>query len=287
MKNKIILNILICYFLILSLVLVVQVSFKKTNAIEPLPNELVSENKLKNSIVFAINSPVVIIDEKQFLIDKKDSTLVPIIENGKVYIPVKLLETAFGANINFYKQNKETIVRLNNKAIIFPNNSTSIELIDNINEKTVKIDEKSKIINNRFYIPLRVFVDIFEKEVFYNNDLIIISNIQNLFDPTEEMDVLQDLENKVKQLPIIGNEENLKSILKDTKKLQPIKSDLINMDNLNFLNEDSSPIIIKKTNNFNIYATKSFIEVYFVTKDNKEKFSFKIEKKQLFMIFPQ
>ena len=126
MKSKIILNILIVYFSILSLVLLVQISSKKTNAIEPLPSEITSEDKLKNSVVLAINSPVTIINEKQFLIDEKDSTLVPIIEEGKVYIPVKLLKTAFGADINFSKQTKETIIRLDNKAMIFSNNGTSI-----------------------------------------------------------------------------------------------------------------------------------------------------------------
>ena len=278
MKSKIILNILIVYFSILSLVLLVQISSKKTNAIEPLPNEITSEDKLKNSVVLAINSPVTIINEKQFLIDEKDSTLVPIIEEGKVYIPVKLLKTAFGADINFSKQTKETIIRLDNKAMIFSNNGTSIELIDNTSEETVELDAKSKIINDRFYIPLRSFADIFEKEVFYNNDLIIISNIENLFDPIEEINTLQELEKKVKQLPIVGNEDNLKYLLKETTQNESIETDLLNINNLDKMLEQNKPVIIKKTNNFNIYATQGFIEAYFVTKDKQEVFSFKVEK---------
>lgn len=278
MKSKIILNILIVYFSILSLVLLVQISSKKTNAIEPLPSEITSEDKLKNSVVLAINSPVTITNEKQFLIDEKDSTLVPIIEEGKVYIPVKLLKTAFGADINFSKQTKETIIRLDNKAMIFSNNGTSIELIDNTSEETVELDAKSKIINDRFYIPLRSFADIFEKEVFYNNDLIIISNIENLFDPIEEINTLQELEKQVKQLPIVGNEDNLKYLLKETTQNESIETDLLNINNLDKMLEQNKPVIIKKTNNFNIYATQGFIEVYFVTKDKQEVFSFKVEK---------
>nr|WP_317357094.1 stalk domain-containing protein [uncultured Tyzzerella sp.] len=278
MKNKIILNILVGYFLILSLVLLAQVSTKKTNAIEPLPSEITAEDKLKNSVVLAINSPVVIINEKQFLIDEKDSILVPTIEDGKVYIPVKLLETAFGANINFSKQTKETIVRLDNKAIIFANNGTSIQIIDNTSEETINVDEEAKIINDRFYIPLRSFADIFDKEIFYNNDLIIISNMANLFDPIEEINTLEELEKQVKQLPIVGNQDNLKYLLKNNMEFLPLTTDLLNIENLDSMLEEDKPVIIKKTNNYNIYATKGFIEVYFVNKDNKEIFSFKVEK---------
>ncbi len=277
MKSKIILNILIVYFLILSTVLLIQISSKNTNTVEPLPSEITAEDKLKNSVVLAINSPVVIINEKQFLIDEKDTSLVPITEDGKVYIPIKLLETAFGANIDFYKDTKETIVRLDNKAIIFKNNGTSIEVIDNTSEETIDIDAKAKIINDRFYIPLRSFADIFEKEVFYNNDLMIISDIENLFDPIEELDILEELEKQVKQLPIVGNNENLKALLKNEQEIINPKTDLINIENLDNLLKEEKPVMVKKTNNYNIYATKGFIEVYFV-KDKKETFSFKIEK---------
>lgn len=277
MKSKIILNILIAYFLILSTVLLIQVSSKKTNAVEPLSSDITSEDKLKNSIVLAINSPVVIINEKQFLIDEKDTTLVPMVEDGKVYIPVKILETAFGANINFYKDTKETIVRLYNKAIIFKNNGTSIEVIDNTSEETIDIDAEPKIINDRFYIPLRSFADIFKKEVFYNDDLIIISNIENLFDPIEELNILQELEKQVKQLPIVGNNENLKHLLKNKQHTIDVNIDLINIENLDNLLKQGKPVMIKRTNNYNIYATEGFIEVYFV-KDKKEIFSFKVEK---------
>lgn len=283
MKNKIILNILIVYFLILSLVLLAQISSKKINAIEPLPSEITAEDKLKNSVVLAIDSPVTIINEKQFLIDEKDSTLTPIVEEGKVYIPVKLLNTAFGADISFSKQTKETIIRLDNKAMIFSNYGTSIKLLDNTSEETVEIEAQSKIINDRFYIPLRSFADIFQKEIFYNNDLIIISNIKNLFDPIEEINTLEELEKQVKQLPIVGNEANLKYLLNNANnenntEIINTKTELLNIDKLEILLEENKPVIIKKVEGFNIYATKGFIEVYIVTEDKKEIFNFKIEK---------
>lgn len=279
MKNKIILNILLAYFLILTTVLLIQLSSKKADAIEPLPTDIATEDKLKNAVVLAINSPVAIINEKQFLIDDNDATLVPIIDDGKVYIPAKLLKTAFNADISFSKQTKETTIRLDNKAMIFSSNNTSIKVLDNTKEQTVEIEAKSKIINDRFYIPLRCFADVFNKEVFYNNNLIIISNMANIFDPIEEIKTIDELLKQVEQLPIVGNEENLKNLLSKTyNNIQTNnENNLIDTQEANKLLAEKERVIIKKTNNYNIYLSPGFIEAYFVDKDKKEHFSFKVE----------
>lgn len=280
MKNKIIINILIGYFLILSIVLLIQVSYKETVAIEPLTTEITSEDKLKNAVVLCINSPVTIINEKQFLIDKNDSSVVPVIKEGKVYIPAILLKTAFNANISFNKLDKETIIRINNKAMIFSNNKNTMYIMDNTSEETIDIDAEPLIINDRFYIPLRSFGEIFEKEIFYNNDLIIISNIKNIFDPIEEIYTIEELIKKVKQLPIVGNYDNLKSLMNKNhfEELKSQNTDLINLSNVEESLKTNKKIIIKKTNNFNFYISESFIEAYFKNNKNTEIFSFKIEK---------
>ncbi len=264
MKNKIIINILLAYFLILSIVLFIQVSSKQVEDIKPLATDMATEEKLKNAVVLAINSPVAIVNQNQLLIDNTDSTLVPTIYKSKVYIPAKLLKTAFNADISFSKNTKETTIRLDNKAMIFSNNNASIKVLDNTTEQTVEIEAKSKIINDRFYIPLRCLSDVFNKQIFYNSELIIISDVPNIFDPIEEMETIDNLLKQVKQLPIVGNEENLKDIVSrakdsEVKSIEPIKE------------------LIKKTNNYNIYLRDNFIEVYFV-RDKKETFSFKVER---------
>lgn len=316
MKNKIIINILVVYFLILSFVLIIQITSKETNAIEPLPTEITAEDKLKNSVVLAINSPIILVNEKQFLIDKNDSTVTPIIENGKIYIPVTLLETGFNANISFSPSRKETTVRLNNKAIIFYNDTKTISVIDNISEETVEIETNSKIINNRFYVPIKTFSQIFEKEVFVYNDLIIISDIKDIFDPMEEIETINGILQRVNYLPIVGNEENLKKLIYSfnpkkvkekqeklflTKEITEITTQQIstieqatqletnnNSTTLENSTETTSEVIqtqnsntryyIKTINNYNFYINAGVLEVFVKDNENNtEQLSFRLE----------
>lgn len=306
MRNKIIINIMIVYFLILSFVLIMQITSKETNAIEPLPSEITAEDKLKNSVVLAINSPVILVNEKQFLIDKDDSTITPIIENGKVYIPVTLLNTGFNANISFSPAKKETTVRLNNKAIIFYNDTKKISVIDNISEDTLEIESNSKIINDRFYIPLRTFAEIFDKEVFSYNDLIIISNMENIFDPIEEIETINGILERVNYLPIVGNEENLKKLIYSfepkitvpkeektflTKEITSISDNSNIQDNTQeSLTEISSETLleneqqkntryyIESIGNYNFYGNQGFLEIFINDKEKQtEDFLFRVE----------
>lgn len=276
MKSKIILNILVVYFIITSILLALQLSSKQIEAVEPLPSEITAKDKLKNATVFGIYSPIAIINEKQFLIDENDEFVTPIINGGKVYIPVKLLKTAFNATIDFDKNAKQTIIRLKNKAIIFYDKSGRVEVIDNTNKDTVTISA-AKIINDRFYIPLRAFAQIFEMEVFYDDGLIILSEMENIFDPIEEIETITELHSRIKNLPVVGNIENLKRL--KHKYLQKENIKIIKSDDKNLINIPvPNKIMIKKTNNYNIYKSDKFIEVYFVDKYSKETFSFKVDK---------
>lgn len=291
MKSKIIVNILVVYFFILSFVLLIQVTSKETNAVEPLTSEITVEDKLKNSIIFSINSPIMFVNEKQVFIDKRDTTITPIIQEGKVYIPVTLLQTAFNANISFSVYKKETTVRLNNKAIVFYNDANKITVIDINSEEKLELDSNSKIIDDRFYIPLRTFAEIFDKEIFSYKNLIILSNIENIFDPMEEINIIEEILHRVDYLPIIGNEENLKNLIYKNKpnKFSNNSSNLltnnlesINQFDINDANSKENTTLeeqkhyVKTIENFNFYINNNFLEI-FIKQDENEEFAFSIE----------
>lgn len=280
MKNKLIFNILIVYFFVLGFILLFQVNSKDVEAIEPLPTEIKSQDKLKNAVVLCLNSPILLVNEKQVLIDEQDATITPIIQDEKVYIPVILLKKAFGGNINFSSLKKEITFRLDNKAIIFSNQNTKIKVIDINNEKTFETEYKSKIISDRFYIPLTTFADIFNKQVFIHNNLIIISNIPNIFDSAKEIDTIQKILNKVEFLPVIGNYENLKKLVSkfDEEKMQasltlPAKN-INQQDNL----QTNNKYFIKNIQNLNFYINNKFLEAFNLI-EGKENFAFKLELK--------
>lgn len=278
MKSKIVLNILIIYFLLLSFVLLVQVSSKEINAVEPLSNEITAKDRLKNAVVLYLDSPLTIINEKQFLIDKEDTTISPIVYNGKVYIPAVLLKTAYKANITFSKVNKETTVRLDNKAIIFYNDNNKIRVIDNTSEESLELEDNSKIINDRFYIPLNTFAEIFKKEVFYSDNLIIISNIKNLINPIEEIELIGSIIKQVKYLPAVGNEENLKYLIYSNKSVgKKNEPENIFLTNKEKNTETDKSYIIKKFENYNFYIREGVLEVYYVNNLKKEEFLLRLE----------
>ncbi len=281
MKNKIIFNMFLAYFIILTAVLIIQLSLKKADAVEPLPSEIAIEDKLKNAVVIYIDSPIVLVDEKQFLIDEHDTTLTPVIKDGKVYIPVTLLKTAFGANVSFSSGTKQTVIRLNNKAIIFYNGENKISVIDNISEENLEIEDSAIIINDRAYIPLRVFAQIYEKEIFTYNNLIIISNIEDLFDPIEEIDTINGIIENVCFLPKVGNYENLKTLINKNKEEYFVQKDTASLID----DTQTEKYLIKSISNYNFYADSNFLEVYLKNEDlenneeqeNTEQFAFKIE----------
>lgn len=278
MKNKIVFNIFIIYLLILSCVFFIQFMLKENDTIEPLASEITAENKLKNTVIFNIDSPILIANEKQFLIDENNSTITPILENGKIYIPALLINKGFNANISFSPEKKETTIRLDNKAIIFSNEKNDITIIDNIKKEIFEIKDTAKIISDRFYIPLNIFIQIFEKEVFQYKDLIIISNIKNIFNPQEDEYTLNQIIEKVNFLPIIGNFQNLKNL---SNKFEPEKFDqsyyIENLiKNSSQISQKNPRYFIKNIGNYNFYAINSDLEIFNLN-NKKEEFLFKLE----------
>ena len=88
MNNKLILNIVIVYFVILSIVLVFQISKKKDNISAPTTsNQVTSEDRLDNAVVFNLGSPVILVNKKQTLLEKTDSSQVPVVKGEDVYVP--------------------------------------------------------------------------------------------------------------------------------------------------------------------------------------------------------
>lgn len=217
MKNKIIINIVIVYFILLVIVLIYQLPKNDIAPNQTISNDLNVEDKLKNATILYVDSPIAIVNERQTIIDKDDLNITPVIFGGRTYIPVAFLGEAFGASIDWNKQNKETTVRYNNKAIIFKNDSKKIRIVDSSSDTEDEIDSESKIFNNRAYIPVRIVAEIFTKEVYTEKNLIILSNIKDIFDSAEEMDIIDGIIEQVKGLPIVGNDKKLMELLDKNK----------------------------------------------------------------------
>ncbi|MBR1445291.1 MAG: beta-propeller domain-containing protein [Firmicutes bacterium] len=214
MKNKIVINIFIAYIFILLLVLIFQLP--KQNEIiayEPTSSEIRNEDKLKNAVALYIDSPLALENEKQIFIDENDPDTVPVLVDSRAYVPVAFLSQAFGAATSWDAKTKEMTVRYNNKAIIFSANSSKIKVVDNDSENFEMLDYAPQNINSHIYLPLRAVASVFEKDVFYDDGLIIVSNIENIFDCENDKAVISQLKTQLNNLPVVGSEDNLKKIL--------------------------------------------------------------------------
>lgn len=237
MKSRIILNIIIAYFILLTVVLITQLPRDKIIATEPAAEDLRYEDKLKNAVVIYVDSPIMLLNERQQLINEKDLSIMPRIVNGRTYIPASLLSKAYGANINWNKNSKQTTIRLDNKALIFENGSGVIKVVDNTSEENHDIEDVPIIIEDRVYIPLRLIADLFDKDVFSSDKLIILSSIENIFDPIEEVDTINEIIKEVSKLPMLRSEDKLRELIGESRNILA-GGELLN----NFLPQDFASV---------------------------------------------
>lgn len=243
MKNKLVIYIIAAYFMLLTVVLISQLPNKDEIVAGPINNENINDNKLKDAIVLYIDSPVALINQQQVIIDRNAANVTPVLENGKAYVPVRFISDALGANISWNKQSKETILRLNNKAMIFTTGQADMKVIDNTSEKVQTIDFAPIIVNERAYLPLRLITDIFGKEIYYNDGLIIISNSENVFNADTDSKIINELVSEISGLPKVRSEIYLKELVNYKRSFfGPFKPDAENTED-SPLNIKVEPII--------------------------------------------
>lgn len=80
-----------------------------------------------------------------------DSTGYPRVENGSTLIPLHLISTALGYKVDWNQTTKKvTITKDSDKIVLTVGNKNAV-----VNGKTVAMDTKAQVYNNRTYIPLR------------------------------------------------------------------------------------------------------------------------------------
>ena len=258
MKNKVILNILFVYFFALILVLIFQIKTQNIVATEPISTEISVEDKVKNSVILFVESPLFIFNENMHIIDENDFRVVPKIIDDELYLPDEVLIDAFNADIKQTKQ--DLTIRINNKAVIISFYDNSVKIIDNISEEVKLITLNPKIIDNNLYIPITFLSKVLEKELYYNNGLIIISNMQNILDPIYDASTIQNISEEFKTLPNVGSAFNLKNLLrkhfntlnKQNLLEKNLKNDTKQMDVVSSEHEDE--IFLKNIDEYDFFA---------------------------------
>ncbi len=199
---------MIVYFMILSIVLIYQLTRINNTVSAPSNNGAVlAEDRLNNAVVFYDGSCVVLSNKKQMLLDRTNPSYTPIMQNGTAYLPASFYSTVYGANVNSNKSTTSATIRLENKALVIDSNEAT--LVDNSNEKELELTSKPIVYQNTVCIPADVFAEAFNKKFYLYGSMGILSA-----DEFTEADntFLNGLVSQVNDLPFVVNEENLKSV---------------------------------------------------------------------------
>ncbi len=214
MKNKIVLNIILVYFIVVSIVLVMQLYSGTKSSETPVAETVRLADKLNSSVVIYKDSPVMLINKRQTIIGGKNLNVVPVKFNGCYYAPLSFFETAYGAAVEDDFDKKQATLRMNNTAVVFT--TAQAQVISSSEESIINLANPVIYRNTYAYIPLNAFCDIFAKEAFeYNDSMLIISPAEEnvVFDPSAEAELLADIEQQVNNLPLVLSENNLKTLI--------------------------------------------------------------------------
>ena len=211
MNNKMVLAILSVYAFILCCVFFFYYYSSKSNISAPSTSEnVVVEDRLDSAVVLYENSPVILVNKAQTLINKNDASMVPIIENQNVYVPASFFQTAYKATTSEDLSACSATIRLDNQALVL--DRSKADLVDSNKEKDIEYNNRVFIKNGCIYVPLEVFAKAFNKSIHYYDNLTIISDMHNVFTDAENTDFINSLKSQVNDLPYVATEENMKEI---------------------------------------------------------------------------
>lgn len=199
------------YAFILCIVLAIQVTQSRAVVATPSNSNAVAvEDRLNSSIVIYEESPVMLVNKSQMLIDKKDPSMVPIIKNQTVYVPTSFFRSAYNAVTSEDISSCSATIRLDNQALVL--DLEKADLVDSIREIDIEYNNKVFMKNGCIYVPLDMFAEAFDKYLYYYDKLVIMSDTANAFTNNESHSFITNLTAQVNDLPYVANEENMKEI---------------------------------------------------------------------------
>lgn len=127
-------------------------------------------SEMSQVLILLIGSNQTFIDGNKQIIDSEDSNIKPIIKNSRTLVPVRYIAQSFGADVGW--DNNTVSITQGDRNIEFQIGTYEM----NLNGHMIQLDVAPEIINDRTYLPLRTISEAFEKNVFYDSGLIVISS---------------------------------------------------------------------------------------------------------------
>ena len=164
MKRKILSMLLICS-IILNICNLSVLAF--SNSEQKRISELID-----NSIVLSTQTPVCYVWGERTYVDKENLSVMPIIKNDRTLVPIRFVAESIGAKVNWDNHTQTATIISNADEIKITINSDYMY----VNNQRIKLDVPAQIIQDRTLIPLRAVSESLDKNIFYHNGFILVSD---------------------------------------------------------------------------------------------------------------
>lgn len=237
MKNKLVINIIVAYFVVLCIVFLVQLQEDNTEDTSQVQTVEVSDpefNRMKDTAVIKIGSSSVLMNDKLFSINNNDETIVPKIVNSSAYVPYEFFSVTFGNQVSWDNDSGEFVIRDNNKAVVLKKGEKKIRIIDNLNnEENIEIQNDIDVVDKYAYVPLRDIAKCFDKDVYMNNDFVFIGSEDIKFDDENEGKLTVELGEKFKMRNVFVFQKNNQNVYcnNEISQIDETSKDVVPVDN--------------------------------------------------------
>lgn len=146
--------------------------------------------KISNAVVLYIGSSDSYVNATKTKIDSDNGKVVPIIKNGRTLVPVRFIAESLKAEVVWDAKISTAQIALGkNTALLKPGEKVML-----LNNKEQELDVPAEIIEGRTYLPLRTLVEnVLDKNIFYDRNVIIISEKDTVFDKKLDKSLIDDL----------------------------------------------------------------------------------------------
>ena len=185
-----------------------------TVALEQTPAAQKSlEERLENAVVLYVGSSQALVDNKETQVDSSNAKVKPFIKESRTLVPVRFITEAMGAEVGWDAPSSSVTVALGNKELKLVVGNKSMQ----VGKETVPLEVAPEIVEGRTFLPLRSIAEALGKKVFYDRGLIVISDSESIFNASTEKAIIDEVIEKVNNLPVVGSLEVLEELMKNSR----------------------------------------------------------------------
>ena len=170
-----------------------------------------SYDKLSESIILYIGSPLAYVECVQTQIDPTNIDVTPVIIDNVAMVPVRFIAEGLGGTVKWDQKTLTATIVLEGKSYKFTQGSDSMMA----GNKKHALGAAVVSYKGRTFVPLDTFVDIVGKKAFYERGLIIISDENDVFDREKDRELINEWIAKLSFLPTVDSYEKLLSLLEE------------------------------------------------------------------------